>query len=459
MPGLDPAHARSYRPISNLSVVSKLLERFVARQLHCYLQSSNLLLSSQSAYRPFHSTETAVLRVLSDLLLAVDQGEVAALVLLDLSAAFDTVDHNILLRRLRSTYGFNGAVLKWFQSYLHGRSQCVRRGSSRSASTLLFCGVPQGSVLGPILFILYTADLVPLIDQHSLHGHLYADDTQTYGSCRPDDVQDFEQRISACVDDVALWMKSNRLQLNTDKTEILWCATSRRQSQLPKSSLRICSDFVAPSSTVRDLGIYLDADLSMKSHVRRVTSSCFAILRQLRSLRRSISSSVYRTLIVSLILTKLDYGNATLAGLPAYLVSRLQSVMNAAARSIIGIRRSEHITSTLANLHWLKVSERIKFKLAVLTYRCLHGAAPQYLTDDIRLLSDIPSRRVLRSSTRSELVIKPTRLSTVGDRAFSYAAPRVWNSLPTDVTSAPSLPSFRRRLKTHLFQFSFPVKN
>ena len=219
-------------------------------------------------------------------------------------------------------------------------------------------------MLGPILFILYTADLVPLIDQHSLHGHLYADDTQTYGSCRPDDVQDFEQRISACVDDVALWMKSNRLQLNTDKTEILWCATSRRQSQLPKSSLRICSDFVAPSSTVRDLGIYLDADLSVKSHVRRVTSSCFAILRQLRSLRRSIPSSVYRTLIMSLILTKLDYGNATLAGLPAYLVSRLQSVMNAAARSIIGIRRSEHITSTLANLHWLKVSERIKFKLA-----------------------------------------------------------------------------------------------
>ena len=94
-------------------------------------------------------------------------------------------------------------------------------------------------MLGPILFILYTADLGPLIDQHSMQGHLYTDDTQTYGSCRPDDVQDLEQRISACFDDVALWMKSNRLQLNTDKTEVLWCTTSRRQSQLPKSSLRI----------------------------------------------------------------------------------------------------------------------------------------------------------------------------------------------------------------------------
>ena len=125
---------------------------------------------------------------------------------------------------------------------------------------------------------------------------------------------------------------------------------------------------------------------------------------------------------MSLILTRLDYGNATLAGLPADLVSQLQSVMNAAARSIIGIRRSEHITSTLANLHWLKVSERIKFKLAVLTYRCLHGATPRYLTADIRLLYDISSRRVLRFSSRNELVIKPTRLSTVGDRALGCAS-------------------------------------
>jgi len=147
---------------------------------------------------------------------------------------------------------------------------------------------------------------------------------------------------------------------------------------------------------------------------------------------------------VSLILTRLDYGNATLAGLPVYLISRLQSVMNAAARSIVGIKRSEHITPILASLHWLKISERVKFKLAVLSYRCLHGVAPTYLADDIRRVSDIPSRRMLRSSFTNKLIIRPTRLSTVGDRAFSSAAPRIWNSLPSDVTSAPSLSSFRR---------------
>jgi hypothetical protein len=144
----------------------------------------------------------------------------------------------------------------------------------------------------------------------------------------------------------------------------------------------------------------------------------------------STDRSLYQTLIVSLVLTKLDYGNAVLSGLPAHLIRRLQSVMNAAARSIAGLRRSEHITTTLAGLHWLRASERIYFKLATLTYRCLHGAAPSYLSCDLRRLADIPSRRRLRSSASNALDVPPTRLSSVGDRMFAVAASRLWNNLP-----------------------------
>jgi len=151
-PSLDAAEVSSYRPISNLSVISKLLERLVTKQLTDYLRSADLLPSLQSGFRPGHSTETAALRVLSDILGAVDSGDVAALVLLDLSAAFDTVDHAILYRRLQVSYGLGGPVLEWFRSYLSERSQYVRRGIHRSPKTLLTCGVPQGSVLGPILF-------------------------------------------------------------------------------------------------------------------------------------------------------------------------------------------------------------------------------------------------------------------------------------------------------------------
>jgi hypothetical protein len=269
---MDVSDCRSYHPIANLSVVSKLLERLVARQLMDYMRSNDLLPSYQSAYRLFHSTETAVLCVLSDILKAVDSGDVAGLVLLDLSAAVDIVDHDILICRLNTSYGINGTAIQWFRSYLTGQSQYVRRGSVKSSIVRLVCGVPQGPVSGPILFVLYTADLIHLIERHSLHPHLYADDTQVYGSCSPADVRQLQSRVSSCVDDIASWMKSNRLKLNTDKTEVLWCATSRWQHQLPVTPTRIGINLITSSTSVRDLGVYLDADLSMRSHVHNTVS-------------------------------------------------------------------------------------------------------------------------------------------------------------------------------------------
>jgi hypothetical protein len=250
-------------------------------------------------------------------------------------------------------------------------------------------------------------------------------------------------------------MQSNRLKLNTDKTEVLWCATSRRHRQLPTTPTRIGNDLIKSSTSVRDLGVYLDTDLSMRSHVHNTVSKCFVVLRQLRNIRRSVPASANQILIVSLVLTKLDYGNAVLYGLLAHLIRRLQSVMNAAARSIAGLRRSEHIITMLTGFHWLRVSELIDFKLATLTYRCLHGVAPSYLSCDLRRLADIPSRRRLRSSASNALDVSPTRLSSVGDRMFAVAAARLWNILPATVISASSLPVFRWLLKTHLFKLSY----
>jgi len=195
---MDPADVRSYRPISNLPVVmSKLLERLVARQLLAHLNKSGLLPRLQSAYRAFHSTETAVLKVLSDMLLAIDAGDLSALVLLD------TVDHDILIRRLQTSYGLSGSVLLWVRSYLVPRYQSVRTGSTSSSPTLIMCGVPQGSVLGPILFLLYTADLIQLIQDHGLRPHLFADDTQIYGFCRQSASLEPQKVITNCIDDVA----------------------------------------------------------------------------------------------------------------------------------------------------------------------------------------------------------------------------------------------------------------
>ncbi|HSN23899.1 MAG TPA: reverse transcriptase family protein, partial [Methylomicrobium sp.] len=404
----DPADAKSYRPISNLSILSKLLERLVARQLLDFLTMARLLPDLQSAYRAYHSTETAVLKVLSDILLAVDSGDIAILTLLDLSAAFDTVDHQILLRRLEVSYGLGGSVHDWLTSYLHDRTQFVRCGSSSSTPTRVRYGVPQGSVLGPILFLLYTADLIGLVESHSLCPHLYADDTQVSGHCRPDAAAQLQDRVSVCIADVARWMRSNRLQLNTAKTEVIWCASARRQHQIPTVPLVVEADNVVPVMTVRDLGIHIDSDLSMRTHISKTVASCFAVLRQIRSIRRSVTRPVLQSLVVSLVLTKLDYGCATLAGLPAVQLNRLQSVLNAAAKLIYFARKYDHVTPLLQELHWLRVQERITFCLATLAYRCQHGIAPSYLAAQLHRLSDVESRQRLRSAATVDLQVHQT---------------------------------------------------
>ena len=195
----------------------------------------------------------------------------------------------------------------------------------------------QGSVLGPILFLLYTADLLQLVESNHLCPHLYASDTQIYAVCHPTGTTQLQQQMSACIDDVAMWMRSNRLQLNAAKTEVICCSSSRRQDQIPHVALTVGNDSVVPASSVRYLGIYIDSDASMKTHISRTVSSCFAVLRQIRSISRSVSQQTLQSLVVSLVLSRLDYGNATLAGVASNQLDRLQSVMNAAARLVLSL--------------------------------------------------------------------------------------------------------------------------
>jgi len=196
-------------------------------------------------------------------------------------------------------------------------------------------------------------------------------------------------------------MKSNRLQSkkSLDKAEVLWCATSRRQLRLPTTALLIDGAAVDRAKSVR----YIDSDLIMRMHVKRTVSRCFATLRQLRQIRRSVSPATFQSLVVTLVLSRLDYGNAVLIGLPAYLVRRLQSVLNASARLIYHTRSADHITDELASLHWLRVPERIEYKVAVLTYKVLHGSAPRYLGPLVPV-ADLPAGN-------NRLLVPPVRLT------------------------------------------------
>ena len=224
-PSLDKENLSNYMPISNLNFISKLLERVVAKRLHEHLSTNSLYLPLQSAYRKFHSTETALLAVQNDIISAMDQGKVTALILLDLSAAFDTVDHTILLHRLEHWFGITGVALDWLKSYLLDRSQFVSTNGCLSEVAKLTCGVPQGSVLGPLLFTLYTVPLGSLLDKQNLHYHLYADDTQLYLNFDQASSSQSFDLLSSALSSVQEWMTNNRLLLNPSKTEPLLLGT------------------------------------------------------------------------------------------------------------------------------------------------------------------------------------------------------------------------------------------
>jgi len=179
-------------------------------------------------------------------------------------------------------------------------------------------------------------------------------------------------------------MASNRLQLNVAKTEFMWLSTFRRHDLMPADHLRVGSVSVAPVTSARNIGVYVDSVLSMRQHVARVTSSCFSVLRQIRTIKRALPSAALDTLVTSFIFSRLDYCNIIYAGLPKCDLQRLQAIQNAAIRLTTGANRCRHVAPLLQHKHWLPVAQRVTFKLCVMAYKCLHGYAPPYLCSEIQ---------------------------------------------------------------------------
>ena len=230
--GLDKEVLKNYRPVANLTFLGKTIERVVSARLSTVINEHNLSDEFQSAYRPKHSIETALLRVQNDILAAMDEGNVTALILLDLSVAFDTVDHNILLGRLRDFIGLRGNALKWCQSYLTNRPEYVCIGNSSSTPVFHDCAVPQGSVLGPQWFTVYTYPVHKIILKYELRYHVYADDTQLYMSFKPTQecANQSIKNIESCICKIRRWMKENFLKLNDNKTEFVLFGSRQQKS-------------------------------------------------------------------------------------------------------------------------------------------------------------------------------------------------------------------------------------
>ena len=226
--GLDASDPSSFRPISNLNTISKVLERLFAARLIPHVGRSSSFNPFQSAYRLFHNTETALTRILSDAYSNIDQGKVVILIALDLSAAFDTLEHNILLERLNHAFGISGTALRWLTSYLDGREQFIKIDDATSPTTRFTVGVPQGSVLGPGLFSLFTSPIAHVISSFGIAFHQYADDTQLYIGVRAGELELSAELLNKCTVALQDWFSNNGLCLNPSKSEALLIGTRQR---------------------------------------------------------------------------------------------------------------------------------------------------------------------------------------------------------------------------------------
>lgn len=455
--GLDCDNLVNYRPVSNLSFLSKIVERAILDQLLPFLERNSVIPQCQSAYRKLHSTETGLSMIYNDLVKNTCSGRCSLLVLLDLSAAFDTVDHQLLLRDL-SSFGVQGDALLLLHSYIADRSQCVVIGGSMSEPSSLKFGVPQGSVLGPVLFIIYVSSLSSLLDAHGVKYHFYADDSQLY--IEINNIDEVKNKLSSLLSDLKMWMTRRKLKLNDNKTEIMVINGNLRNSVRDDfGCLEFGNSQLQPLESVRNLGVVFDKNLSFKNHINNVVKGCHLYIRNLYAIKKFLSRESLLTLIHSFVISRIDYCNSLFVGLPNVTLKKLQSVLNRCARLIFSLPPRTPTTYYLIDLHWLPIKARIEFKICLLTFRVLRFGEPKYMLD-LLFPTHNESNVNLRSGDDPYRLYEPRAIGerAFAARSFSYVAPRLFNRLPVSLKLLNCVDAFKKQLKSHLFLRAYDTR-
>ena len=442
---LDKDSFKNYRPVSLLSFISKLTERVVHDRINSHLTLNSLQSSHQYGYKKNHSVETLMIKLIDDILIAVDKKFGVVMLMVDLSAAFDTVDHRLLLNILQDKYRITGSALEWLKSFLTGRTQRVKVGGSCLSDSLeVLFGVPQGSILGPLLFNLYCSTLNQAFLSSGFNSMGYADDN--FGlrlfTARTT-LTTWVNAIPECIASVRNWAKAHFLKINSDKTRIIAFGNSHFLSSLNMPVVRSdTGDLIPVSRSIKLLGFHIDCNLNFDRQVSSVCSSVNMALKNIYNIRKTLDQSTTEMMVHSLITNKLDQCNSLFVCSSRSNLAKLQNLQNSALRLILRLPLHSRISHHMKNMHWLTVDERCHFKYIIMIFKCINNQAPSDLSAKIRILSPI-------DMTLDTKVFKP--LSSAGRRAFSYLAPRYWNSLPREIRIVTDLCSFKSQLKHYLF--------
>lgn len=443
-----PLSPSDTRPVAITPEFSKLHERLLHHQIVKYLDDNNILDPRQSGFRKGFSTQSALVRLADDVRKAIDDRKLTILILFDFSKAFDTIPHLRLLEKLK-TIGFSSSALKLIHSYLSGRKQVVVDGNSFSSTLNTTCGVPQGSVLGPLLFSIFINDIAVSL-RYSKHI-IFADDTQIYLHCYPSQLNEAIRCISLDVASIANFASVNGLTLNLAKSKILIIGSSVYTNNIKLDELQpiAVNGISIPYVTeAKNLGVIFSSNLSWKSHINLISQKVNFSLYKLKHNKNALSRDLRTKLVRTLIFPIIDYCCIVYHDLTDELNSKLQVLFNNCIRFIFNLRRDVHITPYRLQLNWLSVKNRRLYFLACSTYRILNSFSAPYLRDDFISHIHIQNRPI-RQAAQVRFFSIPLHRTECYRKSFLISSFYLWNSLPTNIRLSPSIESFKIQVYNH----------
>ena len=437
--------AKNYRPISLLPIISKIIERFIFEQTQSFLNLNKIIYQYQSGFRTNHSTDSCLSYLSNKILQGFDDGKLTGMILIDLQKAFDTIDHTILLNKL-NFLGFSSSVVSWYRSYLTNRTFMVEIDEKLSNPGDLKCGVPQGSILGPLLFLLYVNDMPHSVDCDLL---LYADDSCLIFS--DTNFDKIEKQLNKDFNSICDWFVDNKLSIHfgDDKTKCIVFGSKPKLKNLREFNIKHGDIKIKQHSKVSYLGCILDENLSGESMANYVLGKINGKLKFLYRKQEYLNYSLRRLLTNALIQPHFDF--ACLAWYPnlnCKLKTRIQTIQNKCIRLCLKLGNRTHIGINMFKvINWLPTQKRFEQCLGTSIFKFFMGNAPTYMSEMY-----FPVKQSLYTRRSFNKLCLPNKNTTRGIKTLSYIGPRIWNNLSISLKSAPTINIFKHRLKYSFFE-------
>ena len=443
----DPTSPSDFRPISLLPAISKVSEKIACSQMCDFFKGDYDLDKLQSAYKKFHSTNTALLNITDDIYKSLDKSQITILILLDYSKAFDCANHRLILAKLKAA-GFQDDALSWILSYLQDRKQKVKTDFGESRWVTIKNGVPQGSILGPLLFLVLVSDLYKSVSNGVYH--MYADDTQLYYHCKVSEIASAINKINFDLQNVNLFSDDNCLKLNTLKSHFIIIGSTANLNKLKNQDIPpivLNQAIIERKHHVKNLGVIFDESFTWTKHVNKIISSAFFKLRQVYRYKKFLSHKSMVNICESYVLCHFNYCDSVYFNITEILKHKIQKVQNTCVRFIFGLRKYDHISTCLKKLDTLNMENRRILHGLTLMWKIKNKVAPSYLVERITL-----HENVHRYNTRNRHNIVLDRSNTtLRQKSFFPFFSKLYNEVTSDTKYLNiSLKTFQTYVKKYL---------